>query len=1009
MKTIPRTVLAALSAVLFILRLYGQSAGAGKVDLTFNPITGAPSGFPNNVVEDVVGLAGGKSLVAGAFTLPPSTARRGLVRLNSNGARDTNFVGYANGSVSRLIPLSDGRYYIFGSFTTVNGISRINFALIDADGNLDPGWVPTGLGTSAVRERIALGGDDKLLVNTASNLMARVGFDGAPEDSWHVPGVNFLSRVAAHPGGGIYVIGFTSDPPYSPILTALNADGSPSTNFVSPHFTNAISTSPPHFTAMTLDSAGRVLISGDFTHVNGAQRVGIARLNADGSLDGSFVPGPGGIGTTVPGGLVPVDTIVPQPDGRILLGRDGPFRFAGTFRPGVARISSTGAFDGGFDPGSGPKNTAYGGVSGDGFGIRCLAVSPAGEIYAGGSFTNFNSTGKRFMVRLNRGAISAPGIASPPQSQSVASGADVVFNVVASGAAPFAYVWSHNGAIIPGATSDTLTLQNVQLADVGGYLVKVSNAGGSATAAPAVLTVDGVSVPDLKGPTFAITSPSGTFVRSTAGQYTFRGTSRDNLGLASVSWQQNGNLWVKAPLMTNWSFDVTLDPGTNKFRVFATDIAGNHSVTQAVTVFYVVTQTLALTINGSGVVSGATNGQGFEIGRYYSMKASPRPGNLFSNWVVNGSAATNPSLSVFMWSNTTVSANFVTNPFIALKGAYYGLFFQSNSPAWDSSGYFSLAVGSNGSYSGKMLLGAASHLFSGGFDLSLASAKRIARTGKPELLLELQLGADSDRVVGRVGSVGFSSELLGWRAALSAARPASDYAGKYTLLFSGGPDPVLSPSGNGFASLSVSSSGTAKVATTLADGSVASQSVPLGARGHLPLYLVLYGGKGSAFGWVELDDDSSASGSDDRWGQLLWTKASMTTGAFYRGGFTNFVEVMGASYISTNKPLITMSNAAVFVEGANFTGSAADGVSLSAANKFIIAGMNTNKLRLGVIPASGVVTGAFVNPHTRRTSSVRGVLLQDRGSVGGFSLGTNQSGIFYLGPPEDYPLLPPSP
>jgi len=42
-------------------------------------------------------------------------------------------------------------------------------------------------------------------------------------------------------------------------------------------------------TAMQPD--GKVLIGGDFTHVNGQTRDYLARLNADGSLDTAFNPG----------------------------------------------------------------------------------------------------------------------------------------------------------------------------------------------------------------------------------------------------------------------------------------------------------------------------------------------------------------------------------------------------------------------------------------------------------------------------------------------------------------------------------------------------------------------------------------------------------------------------------------------------------------------------------------------------------------------------------------------
>jgi hypothetical protein len=73
----------------------------------------------------------------------------------------------------------------------------------------------------------------------------------------------------------------------------------------------------------------------------------------------------------------------------------------------------------------------------------------------------------------------------------------VSFTVTATGAAPLAYQWHKNGAVIAGATGSTLALNNVQAADAASYAVVVSNNAGSVTSAPATLTVntavDGVS------------------------------------------------------------------------------------------------------------------------------------------------------------------------------------------------------------------------------------------------------------------------------------------------------------------------------------------------------------------------------------------------------------------------------------------------------------------------------------------------------------------------------------
>ena len=651
MKTIHLLSLTLLFVSAAVLPALAQGTAAGAVDLTFSPNTGTFTGYPNNQVTDAVVLTNGRVLIAGAFSLPPSTAQRGLVRLNTDGSRDATFVGYANSTVSRLLPTSDGRFYCFGIFTSVNSTAGfVNFALIDANGNLDTAFVPTGLGMNNSRDRMAVGPDNKLLVNTASNLLVRVGFNGAPETSFIVSAfVGSISAVAVHTNGQIYVMGVASSfPNLSYTIVRLNSDGSPDTSFVAPTFGTSAGAADARLSILKVQPDGKPILLGGFSFVGSTQRGGIARLNAGGSLDPTFVPGAGGIGTIYQGaGLIGLTDFAMLPDGRIVIWRDGVFRYNNAFRYGIARISSTGALDAGFDSGTGPADTAADPYS-DGWGIRTVAAGPNGEIYVGGVFTNFNSTNKKFLVRLNRGPITTrPTIVTTPQSQSVASGADVVFSVGAIGPAPLTYVWRHNNKVVAGATNNSLTLTNVQLADVGGYIVTVLNPAGAAAAAPAVLTVNGVSVPDLSGPGFKITSPAGTFVRAISNQFAFRGTATDNLGLAALCYQQNTNPWVQVPLMTNWNFTVTLDPGTNRFRLKATDIANNNSATQSFVAFYVVTQTVALTINGNGMVTGATNGQGFEIGRNYPLSAVPKPGNLFSNWISDGVIVTNATRTFF--------------------------------------------------------------------------------------------------------------------------------------------------------------------------------------------------------------------------------------------------------------------------------------------------------------------------------------------------------------------------
>jgi subtilisin-like proprotein convertase family protein len=88
-----------------------------------------------------------------------------------------------------------------------------------------------------------------------------------------------------------------------------------------------------------------------------------------------------------------------------------------------------------------------------------------------------------------------PSITAQPTGQSVSTGANVSFNVTASGTAPLSYQWLFNGNIlsdggqISGSTSSTLALSNVQGTNAGSYSVFITNVVGAVTSSAALLSI----------------------------------------------------------------------------------------------------------------------------------------------------------------------------------------------------------------------------------------------------------------------------------------------------------------------------------------------------------------------------------------------------------------------------------------------------------------------------------------------------------------------------------------
>ena len=94
---------------------------------------------------------------------------------------------------------------------------------------------------------------------------------------------------------------------------------------------------------------------------------------------------------------------------------------------------------------------------------------------------------------INTLAIEPPQVTVQPSSVTTNAGGTVVFTANASGASPLSYQWQFQGANINGATTNTLTLTNVQPANSGTYRVVVSNSVGT-NFADATLTVPAQAV-----------------------------------------------------------------------------------------------------------------------------------------------------------------------------------------------------------------------------------------------------------------------------------------------------------------------------------------------------------------------------------------------------------------------------------------------------------------------------------------------------------------------------------
>jgi uncharacterized delta-60 repeat protein len=355
----------------------------GSLDSTFNPGTGV-----SGRVYFLALQPDGKVLIGGRFIAYNGTPRNHIARLNADGSLDVSFNpgAGANDDVETLALQPDGKILIGGRVTNYNGTPRNRIARINYDGSLDSSFNP-GTGASNSVYSFALQPDGKVLTGgdftsfdgTPRNRIARLNADGSLDATFNpVPGANgTVQSLALQPDGKVLVGGAFTSYNGTPRknIARLNADGSLDASF------NPGIGADNRVISFSLQPDGKVLIGGSFTNYNGTPRPGIARLNADGSLDATF-----NLRATNNGS---VESLALQPDGKVLIG-GSYFIWGGTTSNRFERLNADGSLDASFNPGTGVNGI-----------VRTLALQSDGKVLIGGDFSSYNGTPRNRIARLN--------------------------------------------------------------------------------------------------------------------------------------------------------------------------------------------------------------------------------------------------------------------------------------------------------------------------------------------------------------------------------------------------------------------------------------------------------------------------------------------------------------------------------------------------------------------------------------------------------------------------------
>lgn len=381
----------------------------GSIDTSFNTGTGFGSGTGSAVLTMFL-QPDGKLIVGGDFTTYQGVTVNRLVRINTDGSRDTSFntgVGFDN-DVRTIDLQSDGKIVAGGDFTNFNNVLVTGFVKLNNDGSFNSRMLFSATSTPSIRSIKVYTGDKAVIVGsnvlkfnksfkiknrneditvnrisaklleTQASDFTKTNIELGISTTGNVSGFNStVNRILVDSTGKIFIGGLFTQYIGISANRIIKLD---SNMDIDESFNYGTGLNGEFFT-IVIQSDNKIILGGSFTTYQGVSYNRIIRLNSDGSVDSSFNIGTGFNDT--------VNRIELQSDGKILV--VGNFTtYQGTTRNRIVRLNNDGSYDSTFNIGTGFNNNA-----------NSLAIQRDGKVLVGGAFTTYQATTRNRIIRLN--------------------------------------------------------------------------------------------------------------------------------------------------------------------------------------------------------------------------------------------------------------------------------------------------------------------------------------------------------------------------------------------------------------------------------------------------------------------------------------------------------------------------------------------------------------------------------------------------------------------------------
>lgn len=346
--------------------------------------------------------------------------------------------------------------------------------------------------------------------------------------------------------------------------------------------------------------------------------------------------------------------------------------------------------------------------------------------------------------------------------------------------------------------------------------------------------------------------------------------------------------------------------------------------------------------------------------------------------------------------------------FRAVAGEYQGLYYDLSSleGVHESSCYFSFTVKPSGSISG--------HLFLGGRGSKLSTY--LTEDGRADFVLSrgnfwddwdivgwahfyFDLSGASPLIPGRVSEFyvadeGWNQALSGYRCTFHAVTNPAPQAGSYTMVLPA-PGNIPGIDGSGFATVRVDGDGTLLLNGTLPDGKPLSQRTRIASAGEWPVYVSLhsqYSKSGSILGWLRFN----AGIRDVPGGQLIWTRPAVKPNNTRTVGL---VQVLSSAYVvpPPGTPVLDFKEGAIIFSGVDLSQPVTNSFTLAGNSK--VTSTSSGRFSLTFARNTGLFSGSFTDPVSRKRYSFKGAVLQESNiGMGLFPAPDKRTGHVWLGP-----------